>query len=122
MRNYENFTVWKTARDLAIDLHRATSELDDPSKHELFQQIRGDGIDIMSKIAYGSIQKNPFFIEYLLEATSITFQCRSKIELALRLEWIDDIMANELDGKLRQLSFKLYGLQRSLKEQQPFST
>lgn len=116
MRNYENFTVWKTARDLAVELHAATNELDESIKHDLFNDIRRESVAVMSNIAIGSINKNPVFINYLTKATGHVYACRSKVELAIQLEWLHEDVGRELDEKLRQLSYMIYGLQRSLKE------
>jgi len=36
--------------------------------------------------------------------------------LAKQLEWIDETIVHELDEKLRQLGYMIYGLRRSLKD------
>jgi len=114
MRNFENFSCWKSAKSLGLDLHRATKEIDIAEKSELYTAIRRSIRTVMSQIAQGSVQKNERFSELLSQAIGATFRCRSELLLAYELEWLDEALFNELDERLRSLGFQMYGLKKRL--------
>lgn len=117
MRNYENFACWKTAKDLGLDLHLATAEIDLAEKTELFIAIRSSIRSVMTSIACGSVQKNADFANYLSQAIGDVFACRTQLELAHRLEWLDESVFYELDQRLRSLGFQIHGLKKRVSEE-----
>ena len=121
MRNYENFSCWKSAKCLGLDLHKATVDIDVAEKTELYTSIRRSIRSVMSAIAHGSVQKNEQFAESLLRAIGQTFNCRTQLLLAYELEWFDEVLFNELDERLRSLGFQLYGLKKRLSAESALS-
>jgi four helix bundle protein len=86
---FEEMEVWKSARNLAIEIHIASKNPLFFHDYALRDQIRRAAISIVSNIAEGSeSQSNPNFIRFLALAKGSAAEVRTQLYLALDYKYV----------------------------------
>ena len=98
------------------DVHRATEPFPKSEIYGLISQMRRAAVSIPSNLAEGAARKGPKEFKQLLNiAQGSISELDTQIELAFRLEYIDEKTYSDLIEKLGIISKMLFGLSRSLK-------
>jgi four helix bundle protein len=107
---FEEIEVWKQTRVLVKDIYSVTEETPFSRDFGLRDQARRSAISIPSNIAEGYERKsNTEFIRFLFIAKGSAGELRTQLYLAKDLNYIDDVVFNNLFGKTEEISKSLSG-------------
>jgi four helix bundle protein len=112
---HKQLDAWKLSMDLVFDVYRQTDSFPNREKYGLIDQIRRATISIPSNIAEGAARNTKKeFINYLHIAQGSLSELDTQVELAARLNYLDDKSRNALDEKMRRIDKLITGLIRHL--------
>lgn len=101
--------------ELVIDVYRQTDNFPNRERYGLIDQIRRATISIPSNIAEDAARHTKKeFINYLHIAQGSLSELDTQIELAARLNYLDDRSQNTFDEKMRRIDKLITGLIRHL--------
>lgn len=116
INSFKDFEIWKLSIDLAVEVYHITNNSKFLKDFSLRDQIRRAAVSISSNIVEGFEKNgNKEFIHYLTIAKGSLGEVRNQLEIARRIQYIDDIEFNKFDEKCICLSNKLGGFIRYLK-------
>jgi len=101
--------------DLAIDVYRETEKFIAGERYGLVDQMRRASVSVPSNIAEGAArQTRKEFINFLHIAQGSLSELDTQIELARRLNFIDENLGCLLDEKMERIDKTITGLIRHL--------
>jgi four helix bundle protein len=108
---HKKLDAWKMSMDLAIDVYRTTDKFPRQELYSLTDQIRRAAISIPSNIAEGAArQTKKEFSNYLHMAQGSLSELDTQLELARRLEYLDDETWRILDQRMERIDKVISGL------------
>ena len=115
--NCENLEVYKISRALILDVYSLTNKFPSEEKFGLITQLRRASISISLNIAEGSgkISKKDF-ANFIRIAIGSLIETDTALKISLDLEYISRKDYEKLDLKMKELYFKLIGLDKSLRK------
>lgn len=115
--NCENLEVYKISRLLIIEIYRLTKNFPADERFGLISQLRRAIISISLNIAEGSgkISKKDF-ANFIRIAIGSLIETDTALKISLDLEYISRKDYEKLDLKMKELYFKLIGLDKSLRK------
>ncbi|MDR1963456.1 MAG: four helix bundle protein [Planctomycetaceae bacterium] len=117
VRNYRDLIAWQKAMELTEKVYRATRTFPREEIYGLTSQVRRAAVSIPSNIAEGQARKStPEFLHFLSIACGSRAEIETQIMIAKRLQYIDDVEANEILSLSSEVSSLLNGLINSLKK------
>jgi four helix bundle protein len=110
IKNFEDLEIWKSARGLAKEIYRLTS--DQKLKDFRFRdQIRSAAVSIMSNIAEGYERSgNQEFVQFLYIAKGSCGEVRSQLYVAADQAYIAQKNCDELTQVFKRLSIMINNL------------
>ena len=103
--------------DIVVDVYKLSETFPSREKFGLVSQMRRSAVSIPSNVAEGAARNtNKEFINFLHIAKGSLSELDTQLDLAKRLEYIDDSNRNVLDEKLVEEDKVLAGLIRSQKD------
>ncbi|HAO47471.1 MAG TPA: four helix bundle protein [Ferruginibacter sp.] len=117
--SYKNLEVWKSAREVVIDVHRMTFTLPKFEQFEEAQQIRRSVKSVKSNIVegYGRRKYKQDFIRFLVIAIASLDETIDHLETLEETGSLNDKAVFELlNGKLNMLSKKLINFLKAVEE------
>ena len=116
IKSFEEFKVWKTARDVTRNIYRLTKGNAFACDFALRDQIRRASISIMSNIAEGyESQTRNVFIRHLGIAKGSAGEVRSQLQVALDQKYITEAEFKAADRLCRSSSRQIFGFMQYLK-------
>ncbi len=116
VRYFEDFEVWKLAREITKQIYDIIKRRDFSKDHGLVDQIRRASISVMSNISEGFERGgNREFQQFLYIAKGSCGEMRCHLYVALDQNYITEKETLEIFEKLKKLSIMLNNLIQSLK-------
>ncbi len=115
MHNYKNLKIWQEAMHLVTETYAATFDFPDYERFGLTSQIRRAVSSIPANIAEGtsrSSQKE--FKHFLSIALGSSFEVSTQIEIAYRLDMMEEEKRNELVKMNEVLQRKIQSFAKQL--------
>lgn len=111
-QSFEDLDVWKRTCKLAVQIYELLRESRD---YALKDQMQRAAVSIASNIAEGSERGGKDFERFLRIARGSAAELRTQCYIAARIGMLKNEQMNELVNELKELSRRLTGLARSLK-------
>lgn len=112
---FRDLRVWRQAMDLAVAVYRITDTF---PKHELYglsQQMRRAAVSVASNIAEGKGRRHDKeFRQFLFHARGSLLELETQLTIAMRLEYLTEKQAGEVQQQATQVGRSLTGLVNSL--------
>jgi four helix bundle protein len=111
IRSYKDLNVWKAAMQLVYEVYEVTRNFPDTERYGLTSQMRRCAISVPSNIAEGwSRNSARSFISYLNIASGSMSELATQLEIARRINYINDERMQNLEHRGIQISKMLYML------------
>jgi len=112
---HKKLDAWKLSMDLAIDVYRETDRFPNRERYGLSDQMRRASVSIPSNIAEGAArQTRKEFTNYLHIAQGSLSELDTQLELAKRLNFVDEKLRLLLDERMDRIDKTITGLIRHL--------
>ena len=116
-KSHKRLRAWKLGMDIAADVYKLTDKFLSEERFGLVSQMRRCSISISSNIAEGAARNSKKeFVNFFYISLGFLSELDTQLELAKRLEFVDEKTWKELDNKLIEEDKVLSGLIRSQKE------
>jgi four helix bundle protein len=113
---HKKLNAWSDAVDLAQQIYRVTERFPSNEQFGLTSQIRRAAVSIPSNIPEGAArQTKKEFLNFLHIAKGSLSELDTQLEIARRLEYLDQTRWETLDERLERIDRMLSGLVRSLR-------
>lgn len=113
---HKKLNLWSNAVDLAQQIYKVTERFPSNEQFGLTSQVRRAAVSIPSNIAEGAArQTKKEFLNFLHIAKGSLSELDTQLEIARRLEYLDQARWEALDERLEQIDRMLSGLVRSLR-------
>ena len=108
---HKKLDAWKLSIELVVEIYRLTEKFPGHEKYGLIDQIRRATISIPSNIAEGAArQTKKEFSNYLHIAQGSLSELDTQLELASRLDYVDDVTLKRLDERMERIDKMITGL------------
>jgi four helix bundle protein len=116
-RTYRDLELWQKAMDLVVDCYGATRKFPDCELYGLISQIKRAAVSIPANVAEGQgRQHRPEFIQHLSIAYGSLTELETHIQIAHRLNFLNDEDERRLLHRAGEVGRLLNGLLRFLRE------
>src|SRR5215470_18485308 len=116
IKNFEDLEIWKSARGLAKEIYRLTSDQKFSKDFRFRDQIRSAAVSIMSNIAEGYERSgNQEFVQFLYIAKGSCGEVRSQLYVALDQRYVEPKEATKVIESMKRLSIMISNLIEYLK-------
>jgi four helix bundle protein len=113
---HKKLNAWTDPVDLAQQIYRVTERFPSNEQFGLTSQIRRAAVSIPINIAEGAARKTKKeFLNFLHIAKGSLSELHTQLEIARRLEYLDQVRWETLDERLERIDRMLSGLVRSLR-------
>lgn len=113
---HKKLNVWSDAVDFAQQIYKVTERFPSSEQFGLRSQVRRVAVSIPSNIAEGAArQTKKEFLNFLHVAKGSLSELDTQLEIARRLEYLDQARWEALDERLERIDRMLSGLVRSLR-------
>ena len=113
--SFRDLRVWQASMDLAVAVYRKTDLF---PKHELYglaQQMRRAAVSVASNIAEGKGRRHDKeFRQFLFHARGSLLELETQLAIAIRLEYLTEQQAREVQVLATTVGRSLTGLVNSL--------
>lgn len=115
VESYQDLLVWQKSMDFAVAIYRSTQSFPPDERYGLTSQIRRSSVSIPSNIAEGSRRSSKTeFVRFLRIAYGSGAELETQVELAWRLQYLENETYQELRNVLTEIMKMLNGLISSL--------
>jgi four helix bundle protein len=113
---HKKLNLWSDAVDLAQQIYKVTERFPSNEQFGLTSQVRRAAVSIPSNLAEGAArQTKKEFLNFLHIAKGSLSELDTQLEIARRLEYLDQARREALDERLEQIDRMLSDLVRSLR-------
>jgi len=117
MKTFRELKVWQKSMDLSVEIYRITNVLPKIEDYGLTSQIRRSAVSVPSNIAEGfGRYHSKEFVRFLQISQGSVYECQSQLEIAFRVNYIEECIFNDLDNRLTEVAKMLSSLIRKIKE------
>jgi four helix bundle protein len=114
-KNYQDLIAWQKAIDLVLVIYQISNHFPKEEIYGLRAQIRKAAVSIPSNIAEGQGRKTkPDFRNFLSITYGSLRELETQVIIAQRLDYIDNIMSEEVMNLANQVGRLINGLSQSL--------
>ena len=114
---HKKLKAWQLAMDIVVDVYKASGKFPSDERFGLISQMRRSAVSVPSNVAEGAgRQSKKEFVNFLHIAQGSLSELDTQLELANRLEFIDEITWKDLDKKFIEEDKVLSGLIKSQKK------
>ena len=114
---HKKLKAWQLAMDIAVDIYRISENFPREERFGLTSQMRRSAVSVPSNLAEGAArQTKKEFTNFLHIAQGSLSELDTQLELAERLEYVDQSSWKALDEKLIEEDKVLSGLIKSQKQ------
>jgi four helix bundle protein len=109
--NPRELKIWQKAMDLTVNIYKVTSEFPKTELYGITSQIRRCAVSVPSNIAEGAGRNTDSeFNHFLGIANGSSFELMTQIELAKRLDLIDEKTSEKLLNEIDEIQKMTRGL------------
>lgn len=113
--SFEKLTVWHDAKNLALDIYKATDSFPDNEKYGLVSQMRRCAISVCSNISEGSARKtNKDQAHFYTMAYGSLLELLNQCIISNELSYLTNDKYKEIREVIEKISNKTNGLRRNL--------
>ena len=114
---HKRLRAWQVAMDIAVDVYKVTERFSSDERFGLTSQMRRSAVSVPSNVAEGAGRNTKKeFANFLHIAQGSLSELDTQLELAKRLNFVDEATWKGLDDKFVEEDKVLSGLIRSQKE------
>ena len=114
---HKKLKAWQLSMDIAVDLYKATENFPQEERFGLTSQMRRSAVSVPSNVAEGAgRQTKKEFVNFLHIAQGSLSELDTQLELAKRLQFLDENTWKQMDDKLIEEDKVLSGLIKSQKK------
>jgi four helix bundle protein len=111
MGNFKDLNVWKSSKDLAVEIYRLTEKGRFCQDFGLRDQMRRSSVSIPSNIAEGDdLESDKQSIKYFYIARGSLAELRTQILISAEIDYIQKEKFDELEKKCEKISAMIMGL------------
>lgn len=115
INSFRDLRVWQAGMDLVEMIYRCTQAFPQQEMYGLVSQMRRSAVSIPSNIAEGHTRESSKeYLYHLSVAQASLAELHTQIEIAGRLEYIDQQKTNQILDPLSSLSRQVYALRNAL--------
>lgn len=116
IRTHRDLLVWQKSMVLVTEIYRKSQRFPAQEQYGLTSQIRRAAISIPSNIAEGfGRQSTGDYLRFLNIAVGSLFEVQTQIEIALNLQFINELDFEEIFEKSREIDRMMSSLIQKLK-------
>ena len=116
IRNFKDLKVWQKGIEIVEDVYSATKGYPRSEVYSLSSQMRRCAVSIPSNIAEGfKRQHSKEFKQFLYISLGSNAELETQVVISLRMGYLSNEAAEELEGKLDHLSRMTRALIRTLR-------
>lgn len=120
MFTYESLDIWKLAVEYARTIYRVTDKFPRSEIYGLTNQLRRAAVSISANIAEGSGASSlNDKLHYLDIAVKSALETTSEIQIALKLNYINETARNQLYEEAEKIIRKIRSYKRFLRNKNP---
>lgn len=113
---YENLDVWKLSKELIKKVYLLAAKFPKSEEFNLTSQIKRAVVSVCLNIAEGSVrQSNKEFKQFIRIAIGSLVEVDTCLKISIELRYIKLIEYDALSPLIGKLYFKLFGLEKSIK-------
>lgn len=115
IRNYRDLKVWQESMNLVVECYQLANEFPKNEAFGLSSQLQRSAVSIPANIAEGrQRQHKREFIQHLSIAYGSLAELETHLQIAGRLEYIDEDQLGEILNKTGNIGKMINGLRKSL--------
>ena len=116
INSYKDLKVWNKAMDLTTMVYDALKTFPPKEEYGLSSQMRRSSVSIPSNIAEGYGRNSTLdYCRFLQIALGSDYELETQVELARRLDYVDNDTANKLASQLTEVGRMLNSLINKIK-------
>ena len=116
INSYKDLKVWNKAMDLTTMVYDALKTFPPKEEYGLSSQMRRSSVSIPSNIAEGYGRNSTLdYCRFLQIALGSAYELETQVELARRLDYVDNDTANKLATQLTEIGRMLNSLINKIK-------
>lgn len=113
-KGFKELLVWQKASDLAVLIYKITNENEFKKDFGLRDQVRRSAVSVPSNIAEGDERgTDKESVRFFFIAKGSLAELRTQMEVAYRIDYIDENTFNDVEGKTIELGKMLGALIKS---------
>jgi four helix bundle protein len=113
---HKKLKAWQLAMDIAEDIYKISGRFPSEERFGLVSQMRRSAVSVPSNVAEGAGRNTKKeFANFLHIAQGSLSELDTQLELAKRLEYVDEVTWKRIDDKLVEEDKMLSGLIKSQK-------
>lgn len=117
MKTHKELDVWKDSIDLVVNTYKLTKGFPKEELYGLTNQIRRAAISIPANISEGSARNySAEFIRFLRISQGSLSEFETLLQIALRLNYLDEDNFKSIEGKVFKVNAQLSGLIKSIQK------
>ena len=115
MRPHERLDLWKRSIDFVVAIYRLTDNFPKEEKFGLTSQLRRAAVSVAANVAEGAAKTSTKdFRRYLSNSQGSASEIETELQIALRLNYVDEADFKILSKDLDDVGRMITGLSRSL--------
>jgi len=119
-KNYRDLDVWREAMDFVVECYRMTGTFPKSEVYGLASQLQRAAVSIPANIAEGQgRQHDKEFLQHLAIAYGSLAEVETHIQIARRLEYVDNEKENQMLERAARIGRMLNGLRKSVEGKNP---
>ena len=116
IKSYKDLIVWQKSMVLAESVYKLKEKLPSKKQFGLISQMRRAAISIPSNISEGyGMETTGNYIQFLSIARGSLFELETQIELCIKLEYINAVDSENIQGNIVEISKMITSLISKLK-------
>lgn len=119
MRPHEKLDLWKRSIDFVVAIYRLTDNFPKEEKFGLTSQLRRAAVSVAANVAEGAAKTSTKdFRRYLSNSQGSASEIETELQIALRLNYVDEADFKVLSKDLDDVGRMITGLSRSLQRRE----
>jgi four helix bundle protein len=116
-KNYRDLDVWREAMDFVVECYRMTRAFPKSEGYGLTSQLQRAAVSIPANIAEGQGRQHVReFLQHLAIAYGSLAEVETHIQIARRLEYVDNEKEGQMLERAAQIGRMLNGLRKSIEK------
>jgi four helix bundle protein len=115
IKSFRDLRVWQAGIDLVTEVYRLTSSFPQEELYGLTSQLRRAAVSVPSNIAEGHARESSKeYLNHLSIAQGSLAELQTQLEIALRLDFIEEYAAHPVLELATALSRQIYALRNAI--------
>jgi four helix bundle protein len=115
IKSYRDLEVWKESMNLVVECYQLTGMFPENEIYGLSSQMQRAAVSIPANIAEGRQRRHrKEFLQHLSIANGSLAELETHLQIAARLDYIDDDLLNDMLNRTAKIGKMINGLRKSL--------